>query len=65
MRLVTPARLLAETKVGSTAHFFTLRSQFKDYGATQIYAGDETGPTGDGTRARAFGDDAVALGQKP
>ncbi len=50
-RLVTPARLLAETKVGSTAHFFTLRSQFKDYGATQIYAGDETGLTGDGTRA--------------
>ena len=51
-RLVTPARLLAETKVGSIEHFFTLLSQFKDYKADQIYAGDETGISGDGTRPR-------------
>ena len=51
-RLVTPSRLLAETKVGSIAHFFALLSQFKEYTAEQVYAGDETGLSGDGTRAQ-------------
>ena len=49
-RFVIPNRLFAETQVGSIAHFFHLLSQFKDYSAAQIYAGDETGLTGDGSR---------------
>ena len=48
--LVTPARLMAQTQVGNITSFFKLLSQFKDYTAAQIYAGDETGISGNGQR---------------
>jgi hypothetical protein len=49
-RFVTPSRLIAEKQAKNIAHFFELLRQFKDYTAAQVYAGDETGLTGDGSR---------------
>lgn len=45
-----PARLLAERNTDNINHFFDLLEQFKDLPAAQVYAGDETGLGGDGTR---------------
>jgi hypothetical protein len=48
---VMPAsRLNAEQKEGSIARFFTLLAQFRHLTPSQIYAADETGLDGDGSR---------------
>jgi outer membrane biosynthesis protein TonB len=48
--IMPSSRLNAEQKDGNIAHFFTLLARFRHLTPSQIYAADETGLDGDGSR---------------
>jgi hypothetical protein len=48
--IMPSSRLNAELKEGNIAHFFTLLARFRHLTPSQIYAADETGLDGDGSR---------------